>query len=553
MKINIHKSDIYVPETLSCHFDFNTKYNGSHRAFVFLSSEGEFQIRIDGVEYSTHEPSAKRNSLYSDSIKKLSNQMLSAINNFNDAFVNIAKHSSIFRNSQSIEKQISEILLKKYERKKFSLPYPEKEDVRTDLYNEAESKFFSLWLNRESKKNMFIEDNFEREYSEREKKWQELHSYHESIENFIEAKENSHYHQEYNTKRNALEDILYGSEDYVQKKLSEFNEDIQFPWPIDIVLDVNYFQSDRLIEAIVTLPINFALPDKKAVILSSGKISVKNKLKREVDIDTSSALLGLSYYLCSKLFDITTHVDTIRFSVVSPLYAYYWIEFDRIALYNKLTQISSLVPIIDFFYHPNVIDFNKNCINHISLSEFENRIQNAKKIAKSLAKNKNLVAISLLEAETICKRLPNVPDLQEAILNSKKTNSSIVIADKKYLHIIRELNFNEFDEFEPEEVSDSNEKKSEEQAKRTSLTKRFSSISNVSSLLEDAAKKAIKHFKYSVGMLQNDFSIDEQSATKLMNKLKNIGVVGSPDSDGFYPVLIDSEAVLTFKLSWSAE
>ena len=116
-----------------------------------------------------------------------------------------------------------------------------------------------------------------------------------------------------------------------------------------------------------------------------------------------------------------------------------------------------------------------------------------------------------------------------------------------------ELNFNEFDEFEPEEVSDSNEKKSEEQAKRTSLTKRFSSISNVSSLLEDAAKKAIKHFKYSVGMLQNDFSIDEQSATKLMNKLKNIGVVGSPDSDGFYPVLIDSEAVLTFKLSWSAE
>ena len=101
MKIKISKSDIKVPATLSCHYVFNTRFYGSHTAYIYLFADGRYQIKIDGVEYSTHEPSAKRSPLYSDAISTLSSHMLSAMNNYNEAFVNIAKQSILFRNNVS--------------------------------------------------------------------------------------------------------------------------------------------------------------------------------------------------------------------------------------------------------------------------------------------------------------------------------------------------------------------------------------------------------------------------------------------------------------------
>lgn len=543
MRIKISKADINVPATLSYHYDFDTRFYGSHRAFVYLSTDGKYQMKIDGVEYSTHEPSAKRSPLYSKAITTLSNYMLSAMNEYNEAYVNIAKQSLLFRNREKIEKLIGKIELKKYTRRDFTYPRPTKDEVKEDLFEESEAKYFSLWSKRQSKKEKFIEEHIDEEYRKREVNWLKLKSYHDSIEKNIEHTVNSQYQQEYYNKRMALEDVIRGDEEYVRKKFSELVGELKFPWPIDIFLDLNYSKKEKLIEAVVTIPLDFMLPEKKAFILSSGKISVKNKLKGELDTDTSTALLGLSYYLCSRLFDITTHVETIRLSVVSSLYAYYWVEFDRSSLFNSLNPISSLDPINDFFHHPNVLDFKRNSISQIPLDDFRPRVQDAIRIAKKLARDNKLGTISLSDAEAICKRLSNVQDLQKAISFAKKNNTTMVIVDKKYVNIIRELNVIDDKDTEPDTTDSS----------PVETKRHFSSLSNVSPLLEDAAKMAIKHFKYSVGMLQDDLSLDELAATKLMNKLKSIGIVGAPDSEGFYPLLIDSEAQIDFKLSWTSQ
>lgn len=545
MKIKLNKSNISVPDTLSCHFDFNTKYNGSHRAYVYLSADGEYRMKIDGVEYSTYEPSAKRSSLYSKAIAALSNQMQLSINNYNEAFVNIAKQSVIFRSKQSIEKQIGKIELKKYSRKKFIIPFPQKEEVRDDLAEEANSKFFSIWSNRISKKQKYIDENIDEELNKRESNWQELKLYHDSIEDVIESGVNSQYQKEYNSKRKALEDIIIGDDEYVKEKISNIDSELKFPWPVDVFIDVNYIKNDKIIEAIVTLPLNFKIPEKKVVSLSSGKINVKDKLKREFDIDTSSALLGLSYYLCSKLFDITTNVKTIRLSVESSLYAYYWVEFDRDTLFNSINPLSSLEPIHDFFHHPNVIDYKKNSISPIPIDDFKIRIKDAINVAKILFQDKNLAAISISDAESLCKSLSNTPDLQKAIVIAKRNNSSMVVVNKKYVNAIRELNISDDTESESNEVTTENRKEK-------SIRNNYH-VTSISSLVDDAARKAIKHFKYSVAMLQKDLSIDESSAIYLMQKLQNVGVVGFPDSDGFYPVLIDSESLLDFKMSWASK
>lgn len=441
MIIKIKKANIGIPLFVRTSFIFTTRSYGSHTAEITLTKDGDYSINVDGYGYSQHEGAAMRSVQYKTAISKVTDEMRRAIDSYNDAFAQIGKKTVRPIARSVIEEKLNKLKLKKYSRKNYSIPQPNKADVETDLREEANEKYFSVWSSNTSKKRQFISDNLETEFDRRMSNWNELRAYHESIQSLLEKQINETYQQDYYSKKKAIEDELYGDELYVEKRFNEIFSSLNSKLPYDITIEVNYNKTDGLIDAVASLPSLLLIPDKKAVTLASGKISIKDKLKREFDEDTLNSLLGLSYYLSGHLFSLSVNVNTVRLSVVTGFSAYYWVEYTR-SSFSSLS-FPNLSPTLDFFYHPNVIDLKRSKIELIADSDFQQRISDAIKVADALKGNNNLVAIALKEAERIYKAIVGADDLGRAIIEAKSNHSTIVIVDKRYKNVLNELENNE--------------------------------------------------------------------------------------------------------------
>lgn len=438
MKIKINKGNFGVPMVIRQSFNFNTRSYGSHKAEVVLSKDGEYSMTIDGsYAYTIHDAAAKRSPLYKDAIVKVSNEMLRAMEGCDDVYTHLSRKTPRLKRRSSVESQLNKLTLKQYEREKFSLPMPRKTEVESDLQEEANHKFFSVWSSNSSKKSEFVSDTLEEEYNERISNWEELKRYHETIQSCVEAQANAEFLKEYNECKKAIEDELYGDDAFVNQQLFEANSKLNFQIPFDITLDVDYNKVDGIIDATASLPSLITIPDKKAVPLASGKISIKDKLKRELDADTANTLLGLSYYLAGYLFNLSVNVSVVRLSVVTGFSAYYWVEFER--KWFSILSFSSLYPLQDFFSHPNVIDYTKSSIELINESDFRQRIKDAIKVSDLLSQNPDLIVLSVSEAEKIIKILDGTDDLKQAVKEAKSNRSSVVVANKRYNNVLSEI------------------------------------------------------------------------------------------------------------------
>ena len=435
MKIKINKAIPGIPMVYKRSFTFSTRSYGSHCAEVILTKDGEYSMNIDGHAYSPHEAAAKRSSQYKSAVMAVSIEMQQAMEAYNDAFINLAIQTVSPSNRLILENQLNQLVLNKYIRQKCMLPKPSKSDVESDLREEADAKFFSVWKGKSSQKKQFISENIETEYHKRLSNWEELKRYHEAIQDYFEAQTNKQYQKEYNKNKKAIEDDLYGDTAFVIERFKELPNKLKLPF--DITLECGYDKKSGVIDAVASLPSLLYIPDKKAVSFATGKIGVKDKLKREVDEDTVKTMLGLSYYLAGYLFSLSFNVNIVRLSVMAGYSAYYWIEFNRKSFTSL--RFSCLNPIQDFFRHPNVIDYKKTSIALIEDSIFRRRIRDAIKVADALAGNGKLVALSIKEAESICKNVAGTDDLKQALKEAKSNMSTIVLANKKYQNILNEI------------------------------------------------------------------------------------------------------------------
>lgn len=438
MKIKINKGNFGVPMVIRQSYSFNTRSYGLHKAEVVLAKDGEYSMTIDGsYAYSIYDAAAKRSPLYKDSIVKVSNEMLRAMEGCDDVYIRLSKKTPRLKRRATIENKLNKLTLRQYEREKFSLPMPRKTEVESDLQEEANHKFFSVWSGNTSKKSEFVSDTLEEEYNERMSNWEELKQYHETIQSCVESQANAEFQKEYDESKKAIEDELYGDNAYVSQQLFEANSKMNFQVPFDITLEVDYNKNDGIIDAAASLPSLITIPDKKAVPLAFGKISIKDKLKRELDADTANTLLGLSYYLAGHLFNLSVNVSLVRLSVVTGFSAYYWVEFERKSF--SVLSFSSLYPLQDFFSHPNVIDYTKSSIELIPESDFRKRIKDAIKVSDLLTQNPDLIVLSLNEATKIAKMLDGTDDLKQSIKEAKSSHSSVVVANKRYKNVLSEI------------------------------------------------------------------------------------------------------------------
>lgn len=414
---------------------------------VELTPYGDYLLNTVGITDAT----ARRTNEYKSAYKKVSANMLHAYEAETRAY------TSIHRNMPSVESVVklkNELMIlspQKYKRGHFAFNKPTKDEVEKDLLEEAKNINFDKTNTRvHVDEKIFVKEHINEMIEVRQHAWQEACDFFNKIEDAREERENAKFFAEYKTLYNNKKEYLEGKKSSVKQELLNLCGNISVPY--NLSLSFAYCQAAHVLEASVIVEDGISVPISKATILTSGKISIKNKLVRETITEKTNSAVSLTYFLAAHLFNTSPNVQYLRFSLYernkqNPLL---WVEFER----DKFSRIRpKMVDVIsDILGYPNVLEL-KNKADAIELctmdkASFDNEVAIAvqhsneshpKYQATYIDLGNNNIAISFDDA----KLLGGVPTLanevRKAISLAKDRGQAYVTVDKKMKSTLDEL------------------------------------------------------------------------------------------------------------------
>ena len=151
-------------------------------------------------------------------------------------------------------------------------------------------KSILFWKN-ESKRQEYINENLESLRKERVK-W-EIEKKQFLQEEFERKKKNEEENKNIEERKSEIENyILIGNGDYINSKIEEILSNLKLP--VEFSVDFN-FKEPAIIEVDLDLPEIEDLPNKQANLLSSGKLSVKAKTKKQILQDYATLFMDLLF------------------------------------------------------------------------------------------------------------------------------------------------------------------------------------------------------------------------------------------------------------------
>ena len=441
VKTSFHGVVKDIPQRLEKSFQLNDRY---HSAKLSLDRLGNYDVH---VPYNVTDATARRSLWYKSTMLDLTQQMLNAYTNATTAFVNIVKHSaSIETEIQHYVNRLEHLQPAKYARKQCPALQPTKQSVKIELEEEADKKYYTLFFSNSSIKKRYVEENLETTYADRLKKWEDIVSYFDYIESIVEAKANKEFYERFLKEKKILEDKLFGPDEYVKAGISEIKEDPNLPVR-NLSCVIDYKQKDKVLDIIVDLNGEPAIPGDFAQLYATGKLWVKAKPARDLAFEKTSYYLGLAYYLSSKLFGLTLNISKIRCSLVNNTenLGILWIEFERESLKNALTN-QSINLIQETLMMNHVFDLGNGWdLKKIPLSNFNQFVEERKnrtqlvKQPKPSQRHTDNVEVSIQDAKLLAGSIHDNQELLAAIQDAEAKNECNVNISKAHAGILEEI------------------------------------------------------------------------------------------------------------------
>ena len=441
-ELHILASSPQQPKTCKETFRTNQGYGS-----VELTPYGDY---IVNTTYIT-EAAARRTNEYKSAYKKVSMDMLHAYEAETRAYTSIHRDTPLVESVTKLKNDLMALTPQKYKRGRFDLRKPTKDDVEKNLIEEAKNINFD----KTNTENHVDEKKFVREHINemvelRQQAWQEACDFFNKIEDAREERENSKFFAEYKTLYNSKQEYLEGKESAVKQELVSTCRNITVPY--NVTLSFAYSQASHVLETSMVLDDGISIPISKASILSSGKISIKNKLVRETITEKTNSAISIVYFFAGHLFNTSPNIQYLHISLYdrnkqNPLL---WVEFER----DKFSRTNprTIDVVTDILGYPNVLEF-KNRADSIELctmnsSTFDSNvamaIQRANQVhpqsqSTDMDLGNNNIAISFEDANLLCG-IPNIAnDVRKAISIAKDKGLSYVAIDKKNKSILDEL------------------------------------------------------------------------------------------------------------------
>lgn len=425
------------------------RFNGG-TATVQLDSLGNYEVLVNGSRFSALENAAKRDSGYKTSIADISAKMQAAFEKRDSDFTGMHRNAPKMQRLSEHEKKINDLAPKKYVRKQFSMSRPMRDEVRKELQQEAAIRFADLYDEKTKERNAYINEHEKEAMALRLRGYEEIQAFFSDLQDDKESRANAAFQKEYDRQRKEIEDYIYGEQRSTEERLRNILGEINLPFKIDVACD--YVEKKSLLNVDIVLPTDLNIPTNKANILSSGRVSVKDKLVKEVEQLKTETIVSLVYYIAASLFNGAINIQTQRVSVWTSGMneGLLWIQFDR----NKFSRLSmrTVNVMVDYYEWPRIDalrmvrgasqfdgifshDF-KNAINQTMIDNGIDDMQDAPNIPLSQG---DCWVATLGYARTLADALPNDSELQIIVSEAIRTNVSKVSLPKKYKGIFNEL------------------------------------------------------------------------------------------------------------------
>lgn len=426
-KINIKGVASQILQSAETSFSINGVYG---KVKVTLNRFGEYNLF---TPYSLTEASAKRNPSYKIAVSEVTSKMLKS---FETA---VKRYTEIYKNIVSIvpekryKDKLNGLVPQKYIRRVFDVCKPILEDAEQLIQKESKSREICGLQMNESKTPAEV-------LKLMDEKWNELYEYFNIVETSIEEKANLSYLAEYNTEKKQLEDYIYGPDSYVLKRIEEQVNTITSPEDFQIQCD--YTKESSLLSLIVVFPSDHLLNQlsETASLYSTGKLSVKAKAKKDIELEQSLFYSGIGFYLASLCFNVSANIHRIRLSVTRPNEGLYWVEFNR-SNFSRLKSYS-LNPIIEVQNLPNVSKLNAagNFVG-IPITKFTTQVQQQSiMLDASYATGSDVTFVMTVEdAKLICNHINDNAELSELIKKVEPLGGNTIIVNKRYEKILKEI------------------------------------------------------------------------------------------------------------------
>ncbi len=340
---------------------------------------------------------------------------------------------------------------KTYTRSSYKVPMPTRDQIENELRVEAKMLNFDKASRGD---NYDVQGHVTRKLPSlvelRQKVWQDAKELYDKIEDAREERTNAKYADDYQREYNKVKGFLQGDEDVVSAQIQSTFSNVKVPYNIE--LSYEYNRDAKLMDVDIVLEDGIVVPTYKTVILRGGKITIKDKLQKEVTQDKTYSAISILFYMTSKLFTISPNIRFLQISMYvetkqSPIL---WICFDR----ERFSEFSPkmLYPLSETFLFPHVFNLKTKRgaleLNVLPLSKFESekkqRIVNKgssdiQQTSSFKMVGTNQIAIGFDVAQKLCEIPYMSNDVQKAISIAHENGWLEVKIDKKYRGIVSEI------------------------------------------------------------------------------------------------------------------
>lgn len=425
------------------------RFNGG-TATVQVDSLGNYEVIVNGNRFSPQENSAKRDANYKPAIATISNNMIAAFEKRDAEFTAMHKKASRLKKFADSKKEMEAIVLQRYQREQFPLSRPMREDVRKELDEEAAIKFADLYVDKQKDRNDYVAEHEKEAMTARLRAYEEVQSFFYELQDYKEARVNACFLNEYNRQCKEVQNFIDGEPKSTESRILMILGELSLPFRVDISCD--YDASIKLLSTEIELYEDMNLPINKANILSSGKISVKDKLVKEFEQFKTETIMSMVYYIAASLFNAAIGINTQQVSVwlKGKYEGLLWIQFDR----NRFGKFSlrTVNPMQNYYDWPRVDTLRmvrgafqfetmvtSDFQNAIIQVKIENGIYDVSQDSSSLENSSEYITVTIDYAQTIANALPNDATLQAIVEEAQKQHYKKVNISKKYKGILNDL------------------------------------------------------------------------------------------------------------------
>ncbi len=425
------------------------RFNGG-TATVQVDSLGNYEVLVNGSRFSSQENSAKRDADYKPAVGDISVKMVSAFEKRDAEFTAMHKKAARMQKLSEHQKKIDALTPQKYERESFPLSRPRREDVRRELEAEAEVSIVDLYDDKRKERTAFVNEHEKDAMAARLRAYEEIQSFFSDLQDDKETRANAQFQKEYERQKKEIEDYINGEPSLTEHNIRMILGELALPYRVEISCDYN--EKLRLLNTDIEFYGDMNMPTNKTNILASGKISVKDKLVKEMEQFKTETIVSMIYYVAASLFNAAINIRTQRITVWldGKREGLIWIQFDR-SQFSKISM-RTVNTMLNYYDWPRVDALRMvrgaSQFDTIDANSFRNAIAQVMKDngicdeASGVSDNANdgsELTVTIGYAKTIAAALPNDTELQSLVAEAEKSGTSKVTLSKKYKGILKEL------------------------------------------------------------------------------------------------------------------